>query len=285
MPQTGSSPLALAHQVADALIRIDGVIAVVLGGSRARGDAHPDSDIDLGIYYQPDSPPSLDALRQLAARLDDRRDGSVVTAFGEWGPWINGGGWLTIEGQSVDWLYRDLALVRAVIDDCHARTPRAFYQVGHPHAFWTPIYLGEVHLCQPLADPDAVIAGLKALAWPYPPALKAALIQRNLWEAGFALDTSRKSAARGDVLHVSGGLFRCAACLVQVLFALNQRYCINEKGALRLTSTFPLCPPDFEATLSGVLGQPGTTAESLTASLERMAALVAAVEQLRNRRF
>ena len=268
----------LIENVSAELSRIDGVLAVVLGGSRARGDAHPDSDIDLGIYYDPAHPPALDNLRSLAARLDDRHSGDVVTHFGEWGPWINGGGWLDIQGQRVDWLYRDYALVKQIIDECLAGNPRVFYQVGHPHGFWTTIYMGEVYLCKPLADPYGALAELKTLTDPYPPALKKAMIQRNLWEARFALDTSRKSASRGDVLHVSGGLFRCAACLVQVIFALNGRYCINEKGAVKLAASFPLCPPDFESTITNVLAHPGNTPQQLNESLERLAHLT---EQVR----
>ncbi len=30
---------------------LPGVIGVVLGGSRAKGNHRPDSDIDIGIYY------------------------------------------------------------------------------------------------------------------------------------------------------------------------------------------------------------------------------------------
>jgi len=84
------------------------------------------------------------------------------------------------------------------------------------------------------------------------------------------------------VLHVSGGLFRCAACLVQVLFAVNERYCINEKGALKLASTFPLCPPDFEATVTEVLGRIGSSANELSVSLERLVELVEKVRNLYN---
>lgn len=274
------STVELIEHIAAELIGVDGVMAVVLGGSRARGDAHPDSDIDLGIYYDPQRPPSLDALRAVAAHLDHRHSGDVVTNFGEWGPWINGGGWLDIQGQRVDWLYRDYTLVRQVIDECHAGNPRLFYQAGHPHGFWTPIYMGEVYLCKPLADPHGALAALKALTDPYPPALKTAMIGRNLWEAAFALDTSRKAAGRGDVLYVSGGLFRCAVCLVQVLFALNGRYCINEKGALKLAATFPICPPDFEASVNHVLAHPGETPAALKDSIAQLEILVEAVRQL-----
>jgi hypothetical protein len=35
------------------------------------------------------------------------------------------------------------------------------------------------------------------------------------------------------------------ACLAQVLFALNERYLINEKGALQEAETFPLTIPNL----------------------------------------
>ena len=38
-------------QVRDALRGIQGIVGVVLGGSRARGTNREDSDIDIGIYY------------------------------------------------------------------------------------------------------------------------------------------------------------------------------------------------------------------------------------------
>ncbi|MFC4100123.1 nucleotidyltransferase domain-containing protein [Paenibacillus xanthanilyticus] len=40
-------------KIVDFLKEIDGVQALVLGGSRARGTDNPDSDIDIGIYYSP----------------------------------------------------------------------------------------------------------------------------------------------------------------------------------------------------------------------------------------
>ena len=42
--------------VVAALAQTPGVIAVVLGGSYARGTARPDSDVDLGVYYEPSAP-------------------------------------------------------------------------------------------------------------------------------------------------------------------------------------------------------------------------------------
>ena len=269
----------VANDVAARLMQIGGVRAVVLGGSWARGAGDANSDIDLGIYYDPTTPLDIAGLRALAAELDDSHSGDAVTEIGGWGPWINGGAWLTVSGQRVDWIYRDLALVRQIIEACVAGNPKIYYQAGHPHGFHTHIYLAEVALCQPLHDPYGEVAALKVLAIPYPSALKHALIG-TLWEAGFALDTSRKSTARGDVFHVAGGLFRCAAVLAQVLFALNERYWMNEKGSIQAISTLPLRPQDWEARVTRVLSHPGNTAEALTASLAAFDALVAEVRVL-----
>lgn len=270
--------LEQAEQIAARLGQIEGVTAVALGGSWARGAGRPGSDIDLGIYYHPDHPPSIAALRQLAQELDDRHPAEAVTDYGGWGPWINGGGWLTINSQPVDWLYRDLALVNRCITNGRAGKIATYYQPGHPHAFYTHIYMGEVYYCRPLYDPGGSLEALKALTDPYPPRLKQALT--NTWEAHFALDTCRKSAACGDVFHVSGSLFRCVAILVQVLFALNERYIINEKGAVSAIDTLPLRPASFGESVSAILAHPGRTPEELSRSIEQLNSIVQAVDVL-----
>ncbi|MCC6614198.1 MAG: nucleotidyltransferase domain-containing protein [Anaerolineae bacterium] len=274
------SMLDLADSIAEGLIAIPGVSAVVLGGSWARGSGDEHSDIDLGIYYDPEWPPDMGHLRALAASLDDSKRGDAVTPLGAWGPWINGGAWLTVGGQRVDWLYRDLARVRSEIDNCLKGRPQAYYQAGHPHAFHSHIYMAEIALCQPLADPQGAVASLKNLTRPYPPALKRALIGNCLWEAQFALDTSRKSALRGDVSYLSGALYRCTACLLQVIYALNDRYWLNEKGSLRTAAEMPLCPRDFEKRVKQLLAHVGVGAAGLQATHHLFESLTGEVSDL-----
>jgi hypothetical protein len=187
---------------------------------------------------------------------------------------------LIIEGRRVDWLYRDLGLVERTVGECSAGRPTVHYQLGHPHGFHTHIYMGEVYCCRPLYDPESVLESLKVMAEKYPPRLKLALIRDQLWEARFALVTCRKSAARGDAFYVTGCLFRCAACMVQVLFALNERFLINEKGSVEAASSLPLCPAEFKETVNSVLGCPGEHPEQLLTSVERLENLLAAVERL-----
>ena len=232
----------IINTIVEQLKHIDGVNAIVLGGSRARGTHTPKSDIDLCIYYHPTHPLDLIALERVAAEIDDSHRAGLITPIGGWGPWINGGGWLTVQSQAVDFLYRDLSKVEKVIDDCLNGQVDMVYQPGHPHGFVSSIYLAEVAVCQPLWETDGQLAALKRRVVPYPQALQKALIQKFAWEIDFALGTGKKSIARQDVTYAAGCCFRAVACMLQVLFALNQEYWLNEKGALLIADKFSLRP-------------------------------------------
>ena len=269
-----------AREIAGRLGEIEGVSAVALGGSWARGEARADSDVDLGIYYRDGRRPSVEALDGLARELGYRDPSKPATGFGGWGPWINGGAWLLVDGVQVDWLYRDLDKVSRVITDCRNGKTSIHYQPGHPHGFHSHIYMGEVHYGRPLFDPEGDLRVLKDLTRDYPSALKQALIRTQLWEARFALETSRKPAARGDIAYVAGCLFRSAACMTQALFALNERYLINEKGAVGMTSTLPVRPDGFGETVESLLAHPGLVPRELQSSVARLEVLLQVVEEL-----
>jgi hypothetical protein len=233
------------HPLVSALADVPGVEAVVLGGSRARGTAHVASDYDLGLYFSAARPLDTERLLGVARTLVDDPATAEVTPVGGWGPWIVGGGWLSIEGRKVDLLYRNIDAVAQVIADCRNGEIGMHYQPGHPHGFCSAIWMGEVALCRPLHDPQGVVAKLKAMTEPYPPHLGEALIRRFRWEVLFCIENAELAVARAEQTHVAGCAYRALACLAQVLFALNERYLINEKGALQEAATFPLTIPQL----------------------------------------
>jgi predicted nucleotidyltransferase len=225
------------------LTHVSGVVGIVLGGSRARDVANTESDYDIGLYYGPDEPLDTEGLLIVAKELVEDADAATVTPVGGWGPRIIGGGWLTIEGCKVDLLYRGIDPVRAVISDCRAGRISMDYQPGHPHGFCSAIWMGEIALCHPLHDPLGLIAELKASTSPYPDMLREALFKEFLWEVLFSIENGEKAIARGDQTHVAGCAYRALSCAAQVLFALNRRYLINEKGALSEAADFPCTIP------------------------------------------
>ena len=270
---------ALPVRIGERLARCPGVRAVTLGGSRVSGLADARSDIDLGLYYEPEDPVDLEALRALVADIDDHGGADAVTDLGAWGPWVNGGAWLQVEGRRVDLIYRNLSSVAEAIRRCREGRVETSFQVGHPAGFSAQIYAAEVHLCLVLQDPHGVLAALKEQTSPYPPALRRALVSR-LWEASFSLDAAIVSAERGDVHHVAGSAFRAVVCMVEALLGLNERYWTNEKGSVALADALPLHPEGFAETVRSILGRLGTRPSELERNVRALRTLLHECESL-----
>jgi hypothetical protein len=265
---------ALAAEIAAELARVDGIVAVSLGGSVARGAADAVSDVDLGLYYRRARPPDGDALRRVAAGVDDR--GTVeLTDVGGWGPRINGGGWLLVRRRRVDWLYREVEAVDEALASCGAGRSDPIHQPGHPWGWQPQIYCGEVAYGIAVSDPDEELARLRAAAFPYPEPLRDAK-RAALWEADFALDVADKPARRGDVPVVVAALSRASAAITDAVFAMHRAYLLNEKQAAEMRRF----GPRFEALwsrISAVLAAPGRAAADLVESVGVARRLVKAV--------
>ena len=180
--------------MAQRLISVPGVEAVALGGSRARGDHTPSSDVDLGLNYRP--PVDVATLTRLARELAG--PDAEVTVPGQWGPWVDGGGWLSIEGIPVDWLYRDLDRVQHSWQEAQQGRFAWPFQTGHPLGVPSFAYAGEAGLAVVLADSSWELTALHHAASTHPPKLRETVVA-GLWEAGFILAGARKAAPRGSV--------------------------------------------------------------------------------------
>lgn len=247
----------ILKQIIQALDGVAGIDAIVLGGSRATGTANEDSDIDIGIYYD-EASFDLTSFRKKAVSLDDEHRINIITDPGEWGPWINGGGWLKIDGTAVDILFRNTQKVITVIDDCIEGKISIDYQCGHPFGFVNSIYMGEVAYCKILNSNNSLISEQKKRLIEIPKSYQKAVIEKFLWECEFSKQCGTKAIGKGDVLYAAGSLFRCAVSLLQVLYAINGMYILNEKGTLGrlLMQKEAFIPKDFardmEAALSGL---------------------------------
>ena len=256
---------------------VTGIEAIALGGSRARGTADRHSDIDLGIYYDSRKPFRLSALDRAARDLDDRNRRGLLTPLGAWGPGVDGGGWLQIDGLHVDFLYRDLVAVGRAIQDCRVGRISAAYQLGHPMGFHSQIYPGEIHCCVPLHDPRSELRQLKRQVATYPAIFRRAMVTKHFFDATFELAIAVKPAERGDTSYVTGSLFHAAGFMTLVLYALNRQWLINEKGMLPASRGFSIHPPGFHSTIERVMAKPGGTPRALLRSISRMRSLAIAL--------
>ena len=253
---------ARLHDMAARLVGIPGVVGVLLGGSRARGTHTPESDTDLGLYYR--RPLGVDELGRLARAVAGPQ--AQVTEPGGWGPWVDGGGWLTVDGSAVDWIYRDLARVETAADDAEHGRYAFHQQAGHPLGVPDFAYAGEVALGVILADPAGELAALQKRVAIFPPALSDALIE-GLWEADFLIGCARKGVSRGDATWIAGCLFRAFGVCAHALHGAAGRWLTHEKGAIAAAGELAGAPERFkervDAAFACVDGDPAHLALAL----------------------
>lgn len=244
---------AIISRVTSALHGVVGIDAVVLGGSRATGHDSADSDIDIGIYYGATASLDLDGLNLIANQLDDQHRLNLVTPPGGWGPWVNAGGWLEIDGYHVDLILRDTNRVARIIDESDSGRVQAHYQPGHPHAFVDVMYRGELAECCMLWCTSHLVTNLKSRAEYYPEALQRAMLEVFGFEALFSINLASKTVVRHDQYYLIAHVIRAISCLNQLIFAVNRRYCLNEKKAVTRASGLTVCPYGYASRIDQVL--------------------------------
>lgn len=197
------------------LASLSGLVAITLGGSRAVGTERADSDWDLGLYYRDSF--DVEQLRRLGYP-------GYVAGPGAWGRIMNGGAWLTVDGEPVDLLLRDLnqverwqreaALGRFDIDNLE----------GHVAGVPTYLVVAEV------AVGRVLFGSLPPVR--YPPALRQAAPSRWRWVAAFSMFYAAKHASRDDQLATLGMISRAATQAAHARMAEQARWVLNEKGLL-----------------------------------------------------
>lgn len=222
----------IIDEVVRELKEISGIEAIVLGGSRARGVFSESSDIDIGIYYNESL--DLKKINQAAKKLDSENRNNLVSAIGSWGPWVNAGGWLKIHGYDVDIILRDIDRVETILQECKRGDVSIHYQPGHPHGFFNVMYIGELAIAKLLWKKDERISNLKMEAESYPKKMKQSLIDYAEFESGFSIRQAEKSVKNDDTYYISAHLVRAISQMNQLLFALNDSYCLNEKRAVEI---------------------------------------------------
>lgn len=270
----------IIQDIKEELSDLPGVVGVVLGGSRARETHSLDSDIDIGIYYDESKGFNTNDIEKSALKLNDVKKDNLITSLGEWGEWINGGGWLVVNGYHVDFIFRNIKQVNQVIDDCRSGLVSIHYQTGHPHGYINAMYMGELAICKILSDDEGILAELKKKTIPYPEKFKKAMIQYFSFEASFSLMFMEANAHKDDISYVMGHCFRSIACLNQVLFAKNEEYCINEKKAVAMIQDFSIKPINYKKRIDDIVSLLSMDRNQMEQAVHHLKELIAEGERI-----
>ncbi|MFN7118551.1 MAG: nucleotidyltransferase domain-containing protein [Saprospiraceae bacterium] len=242
----------LLDHLTNELKRIDGVKAIVLGGSYAMGMATENSDLDIGIYYSEQSPFDVEKIKLIAKKLADHEE-PTVTGFYEWGPWVNGGAWISTKKGEVDFLYKNIDQIATTIDNAKNGIWENHYEQQPPFGFSSIIFLAETKYNIPLYDPEHIIKKLKAAVQNYPIKLKQSVIQQSLWSAEFTIWQAEKFAAKYDMYNTLGCLTRAIKSIVNALFAINEIYPMGDKRALEIIEQNETKPSDLTNRINLIL--------------------------------
>jgi predicted nucleotidyltransferase len=242
----------LLDDITNELKQLEGVRAIVLGGSYAIGMATENSDLDIGIYYSGLYPFDIEKIRGIAKKYADKQP-PTVTDFYEWGPWVNGGAWINTAIAEVDFLYKNIDQITKTIDNAQSGIWENNFEQQPPYGFSSIIFLAEIQNSLALYDPDDIIKGLKKRLKQYPRKLKESVIQQSLWSAGFTIWQAEKFAIKNDTFNTIGCLTRATKSIVMALFAINELYPMGDKRAIDILEQAKISPENLSHKIDNIL--------------------------------
>ena len=235
------TPDPLLEHVAPVLAAVPGVVAVVLGGSRASGAAHSASDYDIGLYFRRERRTGRRSPArggEGSGRRSRRRGGDRGRRLGP----MDRRGRLAHDRRQESG--PPLSADR-VGREGHSRLPGGPHQHGLSAGASAWLLLGD------LDGRSRAVPPASRSSWPLSPSQGACRsptrtscatrsFAASSGRALFSIENAETAIPRGDQTYIAGCAFRSLSCVAQALFALNRRYLINEKGALEAAARLPL---------------------------------------------
>lgn len=101
-----------------------------------------------------------------------------------------------------------------------------------------------------------------------------------MFEASFSNMFADANADKDDAYYVSGHVFRTISCLNQVLFALNEEYCINEKKAVAMVDRFEIKPVGYKDRVDEIVTLISADEDDTRKGVNLLKELVSDIERL-----
>lgn len=224
--------------VVSALSRVKGVRAVALGGSRSIGTANPASDYDMAVFQDKiddiDVPALEAALEQLAGSKPKMTDKLALAEF-------------QLGGHKVELFFRRFDVIASEIEAARKGHFRRWPHALHAAGYLSTVLISYIAYARPVWDPQGQLARLVAATDPYPETLRNQMLSTFKVEAALSLMHAAKVRLADETPYIAGLYSRAVATWTLILFALNRRYPIIDKGATKIIMTLPQHPENYAA--------------------------------------
>jgi predicted nucleotidyltransferase len=254
----------LLHSHSAALISVLSTLAPVRAilcfGSYAMGTSDVSSDIDLYVICHPQII-TPDERRAAFLNTDDIDELNLNYDQPGWeNQWCPSNDRLCFNGIQFDIVYNTLNWVQAVVSQV-----KTFGATSIPVLKFRPYtFLGMLENSVILYDADGVLHRIVNDLYPYPPALRQALMAGSLAVIHGSLDDMQDYNRRniGNTAFLFH-LWRAIEAMETQLFALNVRYSPATKRLEEAYRHLPILPPNFLERYNGLLETPLTASGRL----------------------
>ena len=209
------------------LIKINGVLAICIAGSKIYESTSNHSDIDLGIYYKDSF--DVQKLKNIFYKESEITQPIVTKITKKDNNPYTGYAWAVINGVIFDIPYIDLTITNLVIKELINGEFNSFYYQTFPYGYHSYMILGSLSNLNIIYDPQEKIKQIKKKINYYPIKLKESIIKFFLNDCQNIFNHINKYQKRQHVHLLIGSITRVVDNVIQVLYALNEQFFYNYK--------------------------------------------------------
>jgi hypothetical protein len=224
---------------------------IAVGGAHAKGAADAESDLDIYLFAE-DALPRAERESRVLELCPGVQN---IVSWGDDGPLLQCGTDFDHRGLRVECWLRNTELIERAIAESQAGTVRREWVTWTTTGFYSHCTLSDVSAMIPIDDPDGILARWKALVSTYPPKLRETIVQTRLQAARFWPGNFHYSSAveRRDVIYATGIVQQVVHNLIQVLFAVNERYFPGDKKLSSALAHLDRVPENLTARIEALI--------------------------------
>ncbi len=218
-----------------------GRCSIALAGAHAKGVADDDSDIDIYLFVD-DTKPYQERLDIVKTFADFDKPIYISKQYDDT-PW-GGNMDFHYQGIPVEVVVRTFANVEKRINECFEGYFEIIPATWTSNGYYTFIFLSEISFIVPVYETDNFIGYYKDKLQEYPSLLKKTIIKRFYFRANTWLDNFHYKSAvkRKDVLFTSPIVMHTILDMIQIIYALNEKYFTGDKKLYDSLKQLKYCP-------------------------------------------
>lgn len=208
--------------------------AISIGGSLGKGTWDIKSDIDFRLFID-----------RMVPWLDQEPE--------RWREYLAGLERWKQRGVNIDGVWvRTVGEIETALDAWLSGSPQ---RVDLVWTIWGYHILPDIANQYVIEDPYDIVGEWKRRLSVYPPALKRAILDKyleslNYWRVDYHY---AHKVERGDAIFLAGMTSKLVHEMVQILFALNEKYYVGDGSNAVFIEKFKIVPPDFNARVKALL--------------------------------